>query len=66
MHDLTDIGEPFSTNVIDNVSGYTMSQCFGSMDADVISVTGYKNRFKQEYGSAQSLEIDELFKSYGY
>jgi hypothetical protein len=66
MHDLTDIGEPVFTNVVDNVSGYTISQCFGSMDADVISVNGYRNRFKLEYGSAQHLEIDELFKSYGY
>jgi hypothetical protein len=66
MHDLTDIGEPTFTGVVDNVSGYTMSQCFGSMDADVISVNGYSNRFKLEYGSAQQLEIDELFKSYGY
>lgn len=66
MHDLTDVGEPNFTSVSDNVSGYTMSQCFGSMDVDVITVNGYSNRFKMEYGWAQHLEIDELFKSYGY
>jgi hypothetical protein len=67
IHDLTDNGEPtWLTNVTDNVSGYSISQCFGSMDADITSVTGYKTRFINEYGSSQQVNINELFKSYGY
>lgn len=66
MHDLTDVGELASTNVIDNVSGFSMSQVFGSMDSDITSVLGYRNRFKLEYGNAQKPPIDALFKSYGY
>jgi len=66
-HDLTDNGiEPTSTSVIDNVSGYSIAQCFGSMDVDVVSVTGYKTRFISEYGSSQQTNINLLFKSYGY
>lgn len=66
MHDLTDVGEPSFTGVFDDVTGYSISQCFGSMDADVISVNGFSNRFKQESGLSQHVEIDDLFKSYGY
>ena len=67
MHDLTDNSENTSTtNVIDKVSGFSISQCFGSMDADVISVPGYKNRFILEYGIAQQNDINMLFTSYGY
>jgi hypothetical protein len=66
-HDLTDNGiEPTFTSVIDNVSGYSIAQCFGSMDVDVVSVTGYKTRFISEYGSSQQTNINLLFKSYGY
>ena len=40
MHDLTDSGEStWLTKVNDNVSGYNISQCFGSMDSDITSVT---------------------------
>ncbi len=67
MHDLIDLGEPFwLTNVNDNVSGFSISQCFGAMDADVISVNGYKNRFIAKYGINQQENINTLFKSYGY
>lgn len=67
MHDLTDDGEPtWFTNVIDNVSGYSIAQCFGCMDADITSVTGYKNRFVSKYGIAQQANINKLFTSYGY
>jgi hypothetical protein len=66
FHDLTDVGEPTTTNVTDNVSGYSISQCFGSMDVDIVSVSGYKSRFISEYGSAQQSNINNLFKSYGY
>ncbi len=69
MHDLADVGEPDWYNVpdvIDNVSGYSISQCFGSMDSDVTSVSEYKGRFISEYGSAQQSNINLLFKSYGY
>lgn len=66
MHDLTDSGEPGFTGVLDNVNGYSILQCFGSMDADIITVRGYRDRFKLEYGSTQQPGIDELFKTYGY
>jgi hypothetical protein len=66
MHDLTDVGEPNFTGVVDDVTSYSISQCFGSMDVDIISVNGYSNRFKQESGMSQQVEIDDLFKSYGY
>ena len=67
MHDLTDSGEPtWLTKVNDNVSGYNISQCFGSMDSDITSVTSYKNRFISEYGIAQQTNINTLFKDYGY
>jgi len=67
MHDLTDSGEPSSlTNVTDIVNGYSISQCFGSMDSDITSVTSYKNRFISEYGIAQQTNINTLFKDYGY
>jgi hypothetical protein len=69
MHDLTDIGEPVwsdNPNVIDNVSGFTISQCFGSMDPDITTVNGYKNRFILEYGITQQTSINTLFTTYGY
>jgi hypothetical protein len=67
MHDLTDSGEDTSTTkVSDHVSGYSISDCFGSLDPDIASVLGYKRRFIRERGSSQKVDIDRLFESYGY
>ncbi len=67
MHDLTDVGEPnWFTYVKDNVSGFSISQCFGAMDSDITTVAGYKTRFINENGTSQQATIDDLFISYGY
>jgi hypothetical protein len=64
---LTDSGtEPSTTKVTDRVSGYSISDCFGSLDPDIASVLGYKRRFIRERGSSQKVDIDRLFESYGY
>lgn len=66
MHDLLDGGEPGFTDVFDKVYGYSIQQCYGSLDPDIITVQSYKNRFILESGSAQQDNIHSLFKTYGY
>jgi hypothetical protein len=66
MHDFTDVGEPTLTGVTDNVSGFSISQCFNAMDNDITSVVGYKNRFISENPSVSLTPFNTLFNGYGY
>lgn len=69
MHDLSDVGEPSNTGIIDNVSGYTLAQRFNAMTANVTSVGQYKNTFLNQnpgMNSTQMGHYNQLFSSYGY
>ncbi|MBI5373711.1 MAG: hypothetical protein HZA79_16925 [Sphingobacteriales bacterium] len=64
-YDLGDLaGEIFP--VIDNVSGYNISQCFNSLQSDVRSVQAFKGRLLQQNGNTQQTQVTQLFQQYGY
>ena len=65
MWDLID-NTPGETIVIDQVSGYSISQIFGALKSDVTSVPQYKSRFLQLYGTTQQTQVNNLFNSYPY
>ena len=66
MYDLIDNGEPPSTGVIDQVSGFTIAQIFAALQSDVTSVPAYKARLIQQNPGNQTTQITTLFASYDY
>lgn len=69
MHDLSDVGEPSGTGIIDNVSGYTLVQRFNAMTANVTSVSQYRSTFLNQnpvMNSTQMGHYNQLYNSYGY
>jgi hypothetical protein len=69
MHDLTDIGEPSNTGIIDNVSGYNLAQRFNAMTSSVTSVGQYRSTFLNQnpgMNQTQMGHFNQLFNSYGY
>jgi hypothetical protein len=52
--------------VNDGVAGYTSSQMFNALDADVTSMPQYRTRLLQENGNNQLPQVIDLFAQYGY
>jgi hypothetical protein len=65
MEDLID-NTPTEAIVNDQVSGYSINQLFRAMQSDVTSVSQYKVRLLQLYGTAQQTQVNNLFASYHY
>ena len=57
---------PLEITVNDNVNGYTIQQIFGALQSDVVSISQYKARLLQLYGTAQQAQVNNLFASYLY
>jgi len=65
MLDLID-NTPNETIVNDQVLGYTIQQIFGALQSDVGSVSQFKAKLLQFYGTAQQAQANNLFASYHY
>lgn len=66
FHDMTDVGEPVETGVVDNVSGYTIRQLYSGMQSNVSSVPAYRTEFLNRNGNAQAVQVNQLVSSYRY
>lgn len=56
----------FSGPVIDNVSGFTIQQCFTALQSDVSTIPAFKDRLLQQNGNSQFVYVTDLFFRYGY
>ena len=65
MEDLMD-NTPNEIIVNDLVSGYSISQIFGALQSNVASISDYKSKLIQLYGTAQQNQLNNLFVSYHY
>jgi hypothetical protein len=52
--------------IIDNVSGYTISQCFSALQSDIRTVSDFKNRLLQLNNNNQQFQVNALFDEYNY
>jgi hypothetical protein len=66
MEDLIDNTPNEVFPVIDNVSGFTISQLFNALQSDVTSVQQYRARFIQQNPNNQTTNITNLFAQYHY
>ena len=66
MEDLIDNGEPFATNVNDQVLGLNTQQIFSALQNDVTTLQQYRARLLQQINNNQLTQINNLFTSYGY
>lgn len=66
--------EPTNRNgIIDNVEGgdwtapnFTNQKMFDCLESTTQSPIQFRDKFIQRYGQSQSLQINQLFQSYGY
>ena len=66
MEDMIDNTPNEIRPIIDNVSGFTISQLFDALQSDVTSVPQYRARFIQQNPNNQTIEITNLFGQYHY
>ncbi len=70
MEDMIDNGEPASSPVNDQVSGFTIAQLFKALQSDVTTLAQYKAKIVSQNttlpGNTTSAQLTALFASYGY
>jgi len=65
-HDMTDIGEPPFTTVIDNANLYNMQQIFRGLQPNVTSVQGFRQEILNRNNNLQVTAVNQLVTSYRY
>ena len=65
-HDLIDVGEPASTGVVDNVSGYSIQGLFNGYQPGVTTVQGLRQEILNRNGNSQAAQVNALVTSYRY
>ena len=65
-HDLIDVGEPASTGVVDNVSGYSIQGLFSGYQPGVTTVQGLRQEILNRNGNSQAAQVNALVTSYRY
>ncbi len=66
LHDCTDVGEPTTTLINDQVSGYTMSALFKGYTSSATTVQTLRANILSTNGNAQSTQVNALVASYGW
>lgn len=66
LHDCTDVGEPTSTLINDQVSGYTISGIFRGFHSGSTTVQELKNAILVNNSNLQSSQVNTLATSYGW
>lgn len=65
-HDFTDIGEPVSTGVVDNVSGYSINGVFRGYNGNAATIQDLKTQILINNNHSQLSQVDALVTSYRY
>jgi hypothetical protein len=65
-YDLFDNRIDPTTLVIDNVTGYTINQCFNALQPNVQSIPAFRDRLLLNSGNNQQAAVNQLFQQYGY
>jgi hypothetical protein len=50
--------------IIDEVSGYTITQCFNALQSDVRSIPAFRDRLLLQNGNIQQAQVTQLFQRY--
>lgn len=67
IHDLMDNNaDVVRAGFTDNVSGYTLSQIFGALQANVQTPQAFRNRLLSNNGNWQQTQVNQLFEAYFY
>ncbi len=64
LHDLRDVGEPTSTTVIDNVSGYSIQGIFAGFQPSITTVQGLRQQILNANANSQATQVNQLIASY--
>ncbi len=66
-YDLLDARNDNETTVLnDNVTNYTINQCYNALQTDVQSIPAFRDRLLQQNGNNQQVQVNQLFQQYGY
>ncbi len=52
--------------IIDNVTGYTINQCYNALQTDIQSIPAFRDRLLLQNGNTQQVQVNQLFQQYGY
>lgn len=66
LHDCTDVGEPLSTLINDQVSGYTPKMLFRGFTSSITHVQPLKGNILSNNGNNQATQMNNLLTGYGY
>lgn len=66
LHDLTDVGEPTTTLINDQVSGYTIGGIFRGFHSGSDNVVSLKNAILVNNANSQATQVNTLVSSYGW
>lgn len=66
LHDLTDTGEPASTLISDQVSGYTIGGIFRGFHSGSDNPIALRNAILVHNGNSQATQVNNLVSSYGW
>jgi hypothetical protein len=66
LHDLIDVGEPWVTGVLDNVSNYTIKGIFSGYNASATTIQNLRHQILSQNNNNQSTQVNELVSSYGW
>lgn len=66
LHDMTDVGEPTSTAITDQVSGYSMSGMFRGYTNSATTVQTLKSNILSTNSNSQATQVNTLVSSYGW
>ena len=66
LYDLMDGRNDASFPIIDQVNGFTISDCFAALQTDITSIPAFKQRFVSQHLGNQTTQINELFTRYHY
>ena len=68
VYDLIDTRNDFAFEgqVLDNVSGFTVQQCFNALESGVVTIPSYRNQLLFQNNGNQLLDVNQLFLRYGY
>jgi len=61
---MRDVGEPTSTNVIDNVNGYSIQGLFSGYQPGVTTIQGLRQEILNRNGNSQTTQVNQLITSY--
>ncbi|HQV86512.1 MAG: hypothetical protein IPQ25_15605 [Chitinophagaceae bacterium] len=56
----------FGGPLFDNVTGFTIQQCFNALQSDVRTIPAFRDRLLQQNGNNQQVQVNALVNAYNY